>query len=118
MSWSLSEIGAAASSHTHNYLPLTGGTLSKQMTVQTESNTDEPMYISKRSDIDKEIRFGIGGTGTAGIYSANLSKWLISTDGQNVSYAMKNEWGNSIFNLAFRVGTNLSGKEGFITFSC
>lgn len=28
VSWSLSEIGAAASSHTHNYLPLSGGTIS------------------------------------------------------------------------------------------
>ena len=27
VSWSLSEIGAAASSHTHSYLPLTGGTI-------------------------------------------------------------------------------------------
>ena len=28
ISWSLSEIGAAAASHTHNYLPLSGGTMS------------------------------------------------------------------------------------------
>lgn len=28
VSWSLSEIGAAASSHTHSYLPLSGGTMS------------------------------------------------------------------------------------------
>lgn len=33
VSWSLSEIGAAASSHTHNYLPTSGGTISGNLTV-------------------------------------------------------------------------------------
>lgn len=32
VSWSLSEIGAAASSHTHSYLPLSGGTLTGDLT--------------------------------------------------------------------------------------
>ena len=33
VSWSLSEIGAAASSHTHSYLPTSGGTISGNLTV-------------------------------------------------------------------------------------
>ena len=32
VSWSLSEIGAAAASHTHSYLPLSGGTLTGKLT--------------------------------------------------------------------------------------
>ena len=31
VSWTLSEIGAASSSHTHNYLPLSGGTVTGQL---------------------------------------------------------------------------------------
>lgn len=33
VSWSLSEIGAAASSHTHSYLPLSGGTMTGKITT-------------------------------------------------------------------------------------
>ena len=34
VSWSLSEIGAAAASHTHSYLPLSGGTVTGLLTIQ------------------------------------------------------------------------------------
>lgn len=37
VSWSLSEIGVAAASHTHPYLPLSGGTLTGPLTI-TDSN--------------------------------------------------------------------------------
>lgn len=33
VSWTLTEIGAAAASHTHDYLPLTGGTLNGELNV-------------------------------------------------------------------------------------
>lgn len=33
VSWSLAEIGAAAASHTHAYLPTSGGTLSGDLSV-------------------------------------------------------------------------------------
>lgn len=130
MSWSLSEIGAAASNHTHSnyaasnhshdYLPLAGGTLSKPVTVQTATATsdDEAMYVAKRTANGGEIRFGIGGSGKAGMYSPNLEQWLVYTDGSNVSYCMRNEWSGKMFHLAFRVGGGLSGQPGFITFSC
>lgn len=37
VSWSLSEIGAAATSHTHSYLPLSGGTLTSNLTFSTNN---------------------------------------------------------------------------------
>lgn len=42
VSWSLGEIGAAAASHTHSYLPLTGGTVTGAVTVnaQIRAETD------------------------------------------------------------------------------
>ena len=36
VSWSLSEIGAASSSHTHSYLPLSGGTLTGRLTANAK----------------------------------------------------------------------------------
>lgn len=39
VSWSLSEIGASASSHTHSYLPLSGGTLTGALGCSTISAT-------------------------------------------------------------------------------
>lgn len=44
ISWSLSEIGAAAASHTHSYLPLSGGTLSGAVTVSGESRFHNGTY--------------------------------------------------------------------------
>lgn len=38
VSWSLGEIGAAASSHTHSYLPLSGGTLTGALTFSNYSS--------------------------------------------------------------------------------
>ena len=37
VSWSLSEIGAASASHSHSYLPLSGGTLTGNLTVQGQT---------------------------------------------------------------------------------
>lgn len=39
VSWSLSEIGAAAASHTHSYLPLSGGNLTGLLTISLNGNT-------------------------------------------------------------------------------
>ena len=47
VSWSLSEIGAAASSHTHSYLPLSGGTLTGYLTLQ--NNATYPRLLFKSS---------------------------------------------------------------------
>ena len=38
VSWSLSEIGAASSSHTHPYLPLNGGTMTGLLTATSSGN--------------------------------------------------------------------------------
>lgn len=40
ISWSLSEIGAAASSHSHSYLPISGGTLTGRTIVSNGTSAD------------------------------------------------------------------------------
>lgn len=49
VSWSLSEIGAAASSHTHSYLPLSGGTLTGNIKI----NVSNPAYSFLNSEKTK-----------------------------------------------------------------
>lgn len=41
VSWSLSEIGAAAETHSHNYLPLTGGTLTGALSAPDFNTTSD-----------------------------------------------------------------------------
>lgn len=50
VSWSLSEIGAAASNHTHSYLPLSGGTLTGYLTLQNDATY--PRLLFKSSSYD------------------------------------------------------------------
>lgn len=53
VSWTLSEIGAAASSHSHSYLPLSGGTLSGMLTSNgqyiTLKSTNMPAWTTSSS---------------------------------------------------------------------
>lgn len=59
VTWSLSEIGAASSAHTHNYLPLTGGTLTGGLICNKSGEnslqvTGQSMFTDKVS-IDDEL---------------------------------------------------------------
>lgn len=45
VSWSLSEIGAAASSHSHSYLPLSGGTLTGNLNLKPASGEGGEIHL-------------------------------------------------------------------------
>lgn len=45
VAWSLGEIGAAATSHTHSYLPLTGGTLTGDLKMKVGDYTATPIKL-------------------------------------------------------------------------
>ena len=62
VTWTLSDIGAAASSHTHSYLPLSGGTL----TGETIFNN----YLSLNASSS-----GMGGTGKGQLCDAQGPRW-------------------------------------------
>lgn len=47
VSWSLAEIGAAASNHSHSYLPLSGGTMTGNITFSDVNSTSYPANSSK-----------------------------------------------------------------------
>lgn len=61
LSWTLAEIGAAAANHTHNYLPLSGGTLTGALTLPSVGTS----WIT-----------GTGGTGSSILFpTATPSQW-------------------------------------------
>ena len=83
INWSLSEIGAAPESHTHSYLPLSGGTVSGDITYSR--NSENTYFRAKRTDTGTEVSFGIGAGGTNhGLYSQKLGKWMVYGNDTNI----------------------------------
>ena len=69
VSWSLSEIGAAASSHTHSYLPLSGGNISGRVNITELSASNGVAHITVGTSSDSN---GSGDGNThLGYYSDN-----------------------------------------------
>lgn len=69
VSWSLSEIGAAASSHTHSYLPLSGGNMSGRVNITGLSASNGVAHLTVGTSSDSN---GIGDGDThLGYYSDN-----------------------------------------------
>lgn len=94
VSWTLSEIGAASSSHTHNYLPLTGGLLTGNLGI-------------KFGDTDKFITWDYDGDDSAG------ASWRIGTKGTrsgNANYfcieSGTNDINTSNWNNVLNIGQN------------
>lgn len=83
VSWSLSEIGAAASSHNHDsaYLKLSGGTLSGQLTVNNNVQA-QGFCVSKNN---KEVWLDIGDNDTY-IWASGANKSLQITHGGDLNY--------------------------------
>ena len=100
-----SEIGAAASSHTHNYLPLTGGTVSGE-TVFTN-------YLSVKA-------WPNYGTGTAQLWYDGNNKLLNIQNAEGLkagSHRVATWEGSNPTHHMFRYGSGLGGANGYITFS-
>lgn len=64
MGWSLGEIGAAASSHTHDYLPLTGGTVTGTVTVDGAINGTAVTQSATDTTAGRLTKVGDFGLGT------------------------------------------------------
>lgn len=84
VSWSLSEIGAAASNHTHSYLPLSGGTMTGNISYRGSKATYKMIeFIDNSSDAyGNGIAIGGGGlTIIGGGESADAVKSTSTTGG-------------------------------------
>lgn len=84
VSWSLSEIGAAASNHTHSYLPLSGGTMTGNISYRGSKATYKMIeFIDNSSDAyGNGIAIGGGGlTIIGGGKSADAVKSTSTTGG-------------------------------------
>ena len=84
VSWSLSEIGAAASNHTHSYLPLSGGAMTGNISYRGSKATYKMIeFIDNSSDVyGNGIAIGGGGlTIIGGGESADAVKSTSTTGG-------------------------------------
>lgn len=84
VSWSLSEIGAAASNHTHSYLPLSGGTMTGNISYRGSKATYKMIeFIDNSSDAyGNGIAIGGGGlTIIGGGESVDVVKSTSTTGG-------------------------------------
>ena len=98
VSWTLSEIGAAASSHTHNYMPLTGGTFTGNVSIGSSA----PSFTIKNT----------GGADTS----------IIFDRGSNANWRIRNTSGNLLFESdyasskgSYYAGLTLNYNSGNLT---
>lgn len=85
VSWSLSEIGAAAASHSHAYLPLSGGTLTGNISYKGSKATFEMIkFIDNTGDTNGNgIAIGGGGlTIVGGGKSSDIVKTIAPSGGE------------------------------------
>ena len=99
VSWSLSEIGAAASNHTHSYLPLSGGTMTGNISYRGSKATYKMIeFIDNSSDAyGNGIAIGGGGlTIIGGGESADVVK-STSTRGGDERLILANDGAIDIY---------------------
>lgn len=75
----LSSLGAAPASHTHSYLPLSGGTLTGSVTLSQSDYSSSELKIAINSAYNFGLHMGSGGV-NHGLYDWTASKWIIYAD--------------------------------------
>ena len=76
--------GKAASSHTHSYLPLSGGTLSGDLTISR--TTGDSKFHARRTDTNTGVWVGVGGNGVDhGLFSTRHNKWIVHANSNQVA---------------------------------
>lgn len=68
--------------HTHSYLPLSGGTLSGNVTVSQSSGS---VIMSVNNTSVGKINLQVSDSGNRGIYNSTAEKWLIYSGSDNVT---------------------------------
>ena len=69
-------------SHTHSYLPLSGGTLTGMTTIRKSSASGDAMYWIETTNSNHRLGFGEGGSGNRGMYDSALG-WVFKIDTSN-----------------------------------
>lgn len=84
VSWSLSEIGAAASSHTHSYLPLSGGQISGALGVSGSIHSDTNIYTNNTAHFyaNTGTTLGVGGQ----FYARGNNTYLVANNNNTQTY--------------------------------
>ena len=105
----------ATASHTHNYLPLTGGTVSG--IIKTSNNTAADIgFTAVNSETGKSVSLMVGSSKTSrGVYDNTAAKWMIYSDVNNNVYVNGNASTASKLATARTIsfGGDLSGSVSF-----
>ena len=128
VSWSLGEIGAAASSHTHSYLPLTGGTVTGTVTVDGAINGTAVTQSATDTTAGRLLKvgdFGLGGSAVVladlndvnGTMTVNISdstlnraeSWGVALNVGSGGHRFQLEKGNTSGKLFFRSSSSAGG---------
>ena len=73
----------AAAGHTHSYLPLSGGTLSDNVTVNNAGNRDIGFFVTN-STSNRNVRLQIGsGNQNMGLLNGSTGQWMVYADKDN-----------------------------------
>lgn len=65
----------------NDYLPLSGGTLTGNVTIERSTENQNTYYVAKRTDTGIGVFMGVGSGGTNhGVYSQKLDKWMVYAD--------------------------------------
>lgn len=106
-----SSIGASATSHTHNYLPLTGGSMTGNINISGKDK--DTGVIITNSSTSKKVGLTIGnGNNNRGVYDFNGNRWMIYADSDN------NVWVNGNAQTASKLATARTiTSNGLYTFS-
>lgn len=104
-----SAIGAAAASHSHPYLPLSGGAMTGSISMSGK-DADIGLIISNTST-GKKVGFTIGtGNDNRGVYDFTGNKWMLYSDKDNNIRMLGNaDSANKLITARTINGTNFDG---------
>ena len=95
-----------------SFLPLTGGTLSGNVTIEKASG--DTGYYAKRTDTNVSVWMGVGSGGTNhGVYSQKLNVWLLYADAttNNVYHTLKNPSSEEQYAISFGGSISAAGYK-------
>ena len=113
VSWSLSEIGAAPASHTHSYLPLSGGVINGSITVNTDVNVGNTVLCKDVVIRNNQVIYGRAPESES-VYA------LIGTTGDTITIGYNNQTpifmcNNTFFNTGLTSEQYATFRQGSLS---
>lgn len=89
VSWSLAEIGAAAASHSHSYVPLSGGTMTGDLNIKKSDGSASKLNVYRT--LNSKVTKGVMDIYAYGNGAVSLSTWNTTDNTQDSSYVFSGD---------------------------